>query len=86
MTMIYGPISFVKFVQKIIMGICGKIFVINLHNLQMLFMMYIKYKFSEYLDPWAKMPADTGALGTSYPQIYLYTLNFLVLKKFVLNI
>jgi len=29
MTMIYGPISFVKLVQKIIMGICGKIFVIN---------------------------------------------------------
>jgi len=37
--MIYDPISFVKLVQNIIMGICGKIFVINLHNLQMLFML-----------------------------------------------
>jgi len=39
MTMIYGPISSVKLVQKIIMGIWGKICVINLHNLQMLFML-----------------------------------------------
>jgi len=37
---------FVKLVQKIlvenyepIMGICGKIFIINLHNLQLLFML-----------------------------------------------
>jgi len=44
MAMIYNPIPFVKLVQKIfvgnyepIMGICGKIFIINLHNLQMLF-------------------------------------------------
>jgi len=40
------PNSFVKLVQKNlignyepIMGICGKIFIINLHNLQMLFML-----------------------------------------------
>jgi len=39
MTMIYGTTAFVKFVQKIIMGICGKICVIDLHNLQMLFML-----------------------------------------------
>jgi len=46
MTMIYDPIPFVKLVQKIlvenyepIMGICGKIFTVNLHNLQMLFML-----------------------------------------------
>jgi len=46
MTMIYDPIPFVKLVQKIlvgsyepIMGICGKIYIINLHNLQMLFML-----------------------------------------------
>jgi len=44
MTMIYDPIPFVKLVQKFlignyepIMGICRKIFIINLHNLQMLF-------------------------------------------------
>jgi len=44
--MIYDPFPFVKLVQKIIvgkckaiMGICGKIFTINLHNLQMLFML-----------------------------------------------
>jgi len=46
MTMIYDPIPFVKLVQNIlfgnyesVMGICGKIFIINLHNLQMLFML-----------------------------------------------
>ena len=53
MTMIYDPIPFVKLVQKNLvvnyeptMGICGKIFVLNLHNLQML---WIKSKFSECL-------------------------------------
>jgi len=46
MTMIYDLIPFVKLVQKILVGnyepimrICGKIFIINLHNLQMLFML-----------------------------------------------
>jgi len=41
MTMIYNPIHFVKLVQKFfvgnyepIMGICEKIFIINLHHLQ----------------------------------------------------
>jgi len=45
MTMIYDPIPFVKLIQKILVGnyepmvgICGKIFIISLHNLQMLFM------------------------------------------------
>jgi len=33
------------------MAICGKIFIINLHNLQILFMLRIKYKFSERLIP-----------------------------------
>jgi len=40
------PIPFVKLVQKFlvgnyepIIGICGKIFIINLHNRQMLFML-----------------------------------------------
>jgi len=43
--MIYDPIPFVKLVKTIlvgkhepIMGLCGKIFIINLQNLQMLFM------------------------------------------------
>jgi len=46
MTMIYDPIRFVKLVQTFLVGnyepimrICGKIFIINLHNLQMLFML-----------------------------------------------
>jgi len=46
MTTIYDPIPFVKLVQKFlvgnyepIIGICGKIFIINLHNRQMLFML-----------------------------------------------
>jgi len=46
MTMIYDPISFVKLVQKNLVGnyepimhICGKIFTINLHDLQMQFML-----------------------------------------------
>jgi len=44
--MIYDPITFVKLVQKFliekyepIMGICAKVFIINLYNLQMLFML-----------------------------------------------
>jgi len=58
MKMIYNPIHFVKLVQKIlvrnyepIMGIWKKLFLIDLHNLQMLFMLRIKYKFSECLAP-----------------------------------
>jgi len=46
MTMIYDPIPFVKLVQKFLIGnyeptmrICGKIFILNLHNLQMLLML-----------------------------------------------
>jgi len=42
--MTYDPIPFVMLVQKNlvgnyepVVGICGKIFLINLHNLQMLF-------------------------------------------------
>jgi len=45
MTMIYNPIPFVQLVQnflvgkyELIMDICGKIFIINLQNLQMLFL------------------------------------------------
>ena len=61
MTMIYDPIPFVKLVQKIvvenyepIMRICGKTFIITLHNLQLLFMLWIKNKFSECLTPFHK--------------------------------
>jgi len=46
MTVIYDPIPFVKLVQNIlfgnyepIIGIYGNIFIINLHNLQMLFIL-----------------------------------------------
>jgi len=46
MTMIYDPKPFVKLVQKFLvgkyeplMGICGKIFIFNLHNVQKLFML-----------------------------------------------
>jgi len=46
MTMIYDPIPSVELVQQILvgnykptMGICVKIFIINLHNLQTLFML-----------------------------------------------
>jgi len=46
MTMTYDPIPFVKLVHKFLVGnyepimcIFGKIFIINLHNLQTLFML-----------------------------------------------
>jgi len=46
MTMIYDPIPFVKLVQnflvenyELIMRICGKMYIVILHNLQMLFML-----------------------------------------------
>ena len=102
MTMIYDPIPFVKLVQKIlvgsyepIMGICGKIYIINLHNLQMLFVLWIKNTFSEYLNPaqtWRSpmedflamvLPrsADTRAFGGSYPQIFFVPSKFSCAQK-----
>jgi len=46
MTMIYDPIPHVRLVEKTLVGnyepimrICGKIFILNLHNLEMLFML-----------------------------------------------
>jgi len=46
MTMIYDPILLLSWIKKIlagnyepIMGICGKLFIFNFHNLQMLFML-----------------------------------------------
>ena len=104
MTTIYDPIPFVKLVQTIlvgnydpIVGICGKMFIINLHILQMLFTLWIKYKFSECLAPLHKhegrnrrLSGDGSAQacrhGGIHPQLSLSPLNFVVLKKFVLNI
>jgi len=101
MTVIYN--YFVKRVQKIfvgnyepIMGICGKIFIINLRNLQMLFMLWITYKFSECLVPLHKherpqwksswwrfcpRPQTRGACGSSYPQIFSCFLKFCCAHK-----
>ena len=70
MTMLLQPNSFVKLVQKIlvgnyepIIGICRKIFIINLHHLQMLFMLRIKHKFSESLAPFHKHEAPNVKLS-----------------------
>ena len=62
------------------MQICGKIFIINLYNLQMLFMVWIKNKFAECTNvkaPNGKLSGNgsdqarrrTGAFGGSYPKI-----------------
>jgi len=70
MTIIYDPIPFVKLVQKILVGnyesimdICGRIFINDLQNLQMLFTLSIKYKFSECLAPCTNMKAPNGRLS-----------------------
>jgi len=100
--MICDPIPF-ELVQKNlpvgghyepIMGICGKIFMTNLHNLQMLFMLRIKNKFSECLTPLRKDEGPHGRLsgdcsaqarrhggvfGGSYPKSFLCPPYFVVL-------
>ena len=97
MTMIYDSLPFVKLVQKYVVGnyepimrICGKIFIINLNNLQMLFMLWIKNKFSECLAPLHKHegPQWKTFLATKYifiwgqlPQIFFVRPNFVVLGK-----
>ena len=103
MTMIYDPIPFVKLVQKILVGnyvpivrICGKMFIINLHNLQMLFMLWIKNEFSECLTPCTNMKAPNGrlsgdgsaqarrhggAFGGSYPKSFFVPLKFCCAQK-----
>jgi len=99
MTMIYDPIPFVKLVQKILVGnyepimrICGKTFIINLHNLQMLFMLWIKNKLSECLAPLQKHEgpqwktsgdgsAQARRHGGSYPKSFMCPPNFVVLRK-----
>jgi len=69
MTMIYDPIPFAKLVQKILVGsyepitrICGKIHIINLHNLQMLFMLRIRHNISECLPPLHNHEGPSGRL------------------------
>jgi len=58
MTMIYDPIPFVKLTQNFYLETTSLLWVFeekylgcNLHNLQMLFMLWSKYKFSECLAP-----------------------------------
>jgi len=73
------------------MGICGKIFVFNLHNLQVL-CLRIKFKFSECPAPLHKHEAPSGRLsgnvllrpadtGGQCPQIFCALPNFVVLRK-----
>ena len=106
MKMIYDPIRFVMLVEKNLVGnfepimrICGKIFAINLHNLQMLFMLWIKNKFSECLATCTNMkvpkgrlsgdgfpsPADTGGIPGQLAQISFVPPNFVVLRKICLK-
>jgi len=100
MTMIYDPIPFVKLVRKILVGnyepimrICGKIFTINWHNLQMLLLN--KNKFSEcqpsaqtwrspmedFLATVLPRPTDKGAFGGIYPQIFFVPPKFYCTQK-----
>ena len=104
MRMIDDPIPFIKLVQKnlvgnyeLIMGICGKIFIINLHNLQILFTLWIKNKFSECLAPlhkyegpqwktfWRRFcpcPQTRCGIRGKLPPNHFCTLpNFVVLRK-----
>ena len=104
MTMIYDPIPFVKLVQtflvkncEVIMRICEKICMIILHNLQMLFMLWIRNKFSECLASCTNMrpPMEDflatvlpmqarrhgGAFGDSYSQIFLCPTIFCCAQK-----
>jgi len=79
-----------------VVGICWKIFIINLHNLQMLFMLCIKNKFLECLSPFHKhevpngnisgdvlsKPADTGGIrGHFTPNLFCVPSNFVVFRK-----
>ena len=103
MAMINDPIPIAKLVQKIlvgkyepIMGIFRKIFIINLHNLQMLFMLWIKYRFSEclalshkYEGPewktfWRRFfprPHTEGDPEAITPKYFLCRTNFVWLRK-----
>jgi len=62
--------------------------IINLHNLQMLFMLWIKYKFSECLAPLHNMKDPNGRLsgnGSAQARRHVGTVtpnSFLCLSKF----
>ena len=80
------------------MRICGKIFIISLHNLKMLFMLWINNKFSECLAPplhkqegpqwktfWRRFcpgPQTRGAFAGSYPQIFSVPPKFCCVEKY----
>ena len=104
MTMTYDPSRFVKLFQKILVGnyepIMGKLFagkhLYNLHDLQLLFMLWIKDKFSEcptplhkYEDPNGRLSGDGfaqarqhgAAFGGSYPQIFFVPPKFCCAQK-----
>ena len=105
MTMIYDPVIFVKLVQKILVGnyepimrICGQIFIINLHNLQMLFLLRIKNKLSECLaslhkhkDPqwktfWRRFCPGPQTRGQLTPHLFCAPQILLCSEKCVSNI
>jgi len=103
MTMIYDPIPFVKLVQKMlvenyegIMGICGKMFIFTLHNLQILFILRTKNTISACLSLCTNMKAPNGRpswagsaqdrrhsweLGGSYTQIFFVPPKFCCAQK-----
>jgi len=79
------------------MGLCDKIFIINLQNLQMLFMSWIENKYSECQDPlhtqeapkwkifWRRFYPGRQTRGGNRgrpPQILFYLPNFAVLRKY----
>ena len=101
--MIYDPIPFVKLVQKIsvgndepIMGICGKIFIINLLNLQMLLCCESNINIQKVWSPCTNMKAPqwktllatvlrrTADTGQLRPNLFCST-NFVVLRKICFN-
>jgi len=78
------------------MGICGKIVIIDLHNLQMLFMLLIKYIFFECLSPlhkheglqwktfWRRFrpcPQIWGTFVTVTPKYFFCPPNFVVIRN-----
>jgi len=101
--MIYDAIPFFELLQKMLVGnyepimdICGKIFIINLQNLQMLFVLWINNKFSECPAPVHKHEAPNGRLsgdgsaqdcrhgehsGTAASNLSCSSPNFVVLRK-----
>ena len=77
-------------------------FIINLHDLQMLFIFWIKSKFSESLAPYTNMKASNGRLsgdvfsqapkhgvrhsGAVTPNLFGALPDFLCSEKFALNV